>query len=82
MDIKPQSFLAFEAQLALLEPKTLAALLDGRANALAEAGRFMLYRWEDLAAALVYLQGAHAKGAFEVSLDLAVAALFCQRVAD
>jgi hypothetical protein len=70
-------YLAFEPRLAPLGNELLArAVDDDDAAALAEIGRFMLYEPDDLPGAIVYLERAHAAGVPDVTLDLAVAALF------
>jgi hypothetical protein len=75
-DTKPQNFSAVEKRLLPLGRDILAALADDDAEALAAAGRFMLYQRYELAPAIVYLNRAYAKEASDVAIDLAVATLF------
>jgi hypothetical protein len=70
----PQELVAFETRLLPLGIAMLARVINDDADALTEAGRFMLYQEEDLASATIYLARAHARGA-DVVIDLAVATL-------
>jgi hypothetical protein len=68
---------AFEPRLAALGTEVLSrAINNDDPIALAEVGRFMLYELGDAPSGTVYLQRAYAGGATDVTLDLAVAALF------
>jgi hypothetical protein len=75
-ETRPHELVAFEMRLLPLGLATLSRVANGDAEALAEAGRFMIYEAEDLASAITYLVRARAEGAVNVSADLAVAALF------
>ena len=72
----PRELLAFDKELLPLGTDLLARLAKDDAEALAEAGRFMLYEAGNLAAAIVYLERARAAGAQDIAIDLAVAAIF------
>ena len=79
LETKPQTFSAVERKLLPLGAAVLSALFDDDPKALAAVGRFMLYSLQDLAAAIIYLNRAYAKGAPNVAIDLAVATLFINR---
>lgn len=63
-------------KLARFGIEVLSRALNDDAGALVEVGNFMLYELGDLSSATVYLRRAFEKGAVDVAIDLAVAALF------
>jgi hypothetical protein len=75
-ETRPHGILAFEMRLLPLGVATLSRVADNDADALADVGRFMLYDAEDLVSAITYLTRARDQGATNVSIDLAVAALY------
>jgi hypothetical protein len=77
-ETKPRDLLAFEMRLLPLGVDVLSRVVSNDAVALAEAGRFMLYKLGELTGAIIYLERAYAGGAPDVAIDLAVAALFTE----
>lgn len=78
----PRELLTFDMKLLPLGTDVLSRVVKDDGAALVKAGRFMLYEAGNLAAAIVYLERAHAAGAQDVAIDLAVAAIFACRGAD